>query len=309
MADELARWAAERAPELLARAEAEAVAVLRDALVAAALPRARCLPLPRRAARRGPPRRPAMRCGSTACSGPATRPRRTRRGSAGGAVELVESGELAAVVSRVPLAEFGEEPLRRHLNELAWLERVARAHEAVLERALAEATIAPLRLCTIYEGADARARDARRRRATASSRRSTCSTAGRSGGSSCCSTRRSWPRRRASVSRTPRARRRRSPKRGEGAGYMLRRRLERQVARRRGRARRRDRATRSTPGCRTGRSTRSRDPPQNRDLSGHEGDMALNAAYLVEAEPRRRAARARRRSRGALPARWGRGSS
>src|SRR5438046_267374 len=37
MADPLARWAAERAPELAARAEAEAVAMLRDALVRAAL--------------------------------------------------------------------------------------------------------------------------------------------------------------------------------------------------------------------------------------------------------------------------------
>src|SRR3954463_10960419 len=39
MPDELARWAAGRAPELLARAEAEAVEVLRDALLEAVLPR------------------------------------------------------------------------------------------------------------------------------------------------------------------------------------------------------------------------------------------------------------------------------
>src|SRR5207244_2118545 len=36
-ADELSRWAGRQVPELLARAEAEAVAVLRDALVEAAL--------------------------------------------------------------------------------------------------------------------------------------------------------------------------------------------------------------------------------------------------------------------------------
>jgi hypothetical protein len=37
VADELARWAAERAPGLLARAEADAVAILRDALVGGVL--------------------------------------------------------------------------------------------------------------------------------------------------------------------------------------------------------------------------------------------------------------------------------
>ena len=39
MPDELARWAAERAPGLLSRAEADAIVLLRDALVKAALHR------------------------------------------------------------------------------------------------------------------------------------------------------------------------------------------------------------------------------------------------------------------------------
>ncbi|MEY2443143.1 MAG: hypothetical protein QOJ46_2569 [bacterium] len=65
------------------------------------------------------------------------------------AVEVVRSGDLAAVVSAVPLAEFGDEPLRRHLEDLAWVERVARAHEAVLEAVMASVTIVPLRLCTL----------------------------------------------------------------------------------------------------------------------------------------------------------------
>jgi hypothetical protein len=66
-------------------------------------------------------------------------------------VERVEAGGLAALVASVPRAEFGEEPLRRNLNDLQWLERVARSHEAVLERAMATNTIVPLRLCTLYE--------------------------------------------------------------------------------------------------------------------------------------------------------------
>jgi Gas vesicle synthesis protein GvpL/GvpF len=71
------------------------------------------------------------------------------------ATELVDEGGLSAVVRRVPLAEFGEEALRANLNDIAWLEDAARRHEAVLEGLLQEATVIPLRLCTIYhdEGA------------------------------------------------------------------------------------------------------------------------------------------------------------
>jgi hypothetical protein len=64
-------------------------------------------------------------------------------------METVIAGELAAVVTEVPLAEFGDEPLREHLEDLAWVERTARAHEAVLESVMATATIVPLRLCTL----------------------------------------------------------------------------------------------------------------------------------------------------------------
>jgi hypothetical protein len=70
-------------------------------------------------------------------------------GVAGAAVELVSAHGLHAIVSQVPLGEFADEPLRRHLEDLAWVERVARAHEAVLETVMARATVVPLRLCTI----------------------------------------------------------------------------------------------------------------------------------------------------------------
>jgi hypothetical protein len=68
----------------------------------------------------------------------------------GTSVELVGDGELSALASPVPLSEYGDERLRDHLNDLAWVERTARAHEAVLDQALAAATVVPLRLCTIY---------------------------------------------------------------------------------------------------------------------------------------------------------------
>ena len=67
----------------------------------------------------------------------------------GSPVEIVTSGHLAAVVSPVPLAEFNDERLREHLEDLAWVEQVARAHEAALEAVMGATTIVPLRLCTI----------------------------------------------------------------------------------------------------------------------------------------------------------------
>ena len=57
------------------------------------------------------------------------------------AVFLLEGNELAAIVSSVPLEEFGEEQLRENLNDVAWLEEKARAHEAVLEAMLESTTV------------------------------------------------------------------------------------------------------------------------------------------------------------------------
>lgn len=65
-------------------------------------------------------------------------------------VETVEDGDLAVLASRVPLAGYGDEQLRHHLEDLAWLERTARGHEAVQEAVLRRAPLVPLRLCTIY---------------------------------------------------------------------------------------------------------------------------------------------------------------
>ena len=282
MADELERWAATRAPELLARAEAEAVVVLRDALVAAAVPRATVTPAP---AAPVPDAEPPAQSGDALwvyCvlrADGASAPEGD--GVAGSRIEVIADDGLAALFSRVPLEEFGEESLRRNLNDLGWLERVARAHESVLERALDGATIAPLRLCTIYEG-PARVRimlDAARERFLAVL--------------DALDGREEWgikllldPAQVAAEAR------RRLPvadqesevaERGEGTGYMLGRRLERKVA-----------DTADTLAAEIAHEVHANlrnwavdavtRPPQNRDLSGHEGDMVLNAAYLVEAE-------------------------
>ena len=72
----------------------------------------------------------------------------------GTGVEVVTEGELSALVSEVPLAHYNDERLREHLEDLGWVERTARAHEAVLERTLHAVTIVPLRLCTLYRDLD-----------------------------------------------------------------------------------------------------------------------------------------------------------
>ena len=67
-----------------------------------------------------------------------------------GRLRLVEVGPLAAVVSAVPLSEFGEEPLAERLNDRAWLEAHAREHEDVLQRVGTASTVVPFRFGVIY---------------------------------------------------------------------------------------------------------------------------------------------------------------
>jgi hypothetical protein len=70
-------------------------------------------------------------------------------GLGGGVLEVVEHRGLSAVVSTVRLDEFGEEGLRRNLEDLAWLETVARGHDTVVQAVAPHGPTAPLRLATI----------------------------------------------------------------------------------------------------------------------------------------------------------------
>jgi non-ribosomal peptide synthetase component F len=67
-------------------------------------------------------------------------------------LRLVGGDSLAAVVSEVDLEEFGEEGLRRNLEDLAWLEMVATAHDRVTRHLAEQAATAPLRLATVFLG-------------------------------------------------------------------------------------------------------------------------------------------------------------
>lgn len=65
-------------------------------------------------------------------------------------VTMLTEGALAAVASQVPLEEFGEARLREHLADMIWVETIARAHEAVLDGVQEQATVIPMRMCTVY---------------------------------------------------------------------------------------------------------------------------------------------------------------
>ena len=281
---ELERWAAERAPELLARAEAAAVAVMRDALLAATLGtgdggrRDSSPPAPEpQASAASSPDAPDLLWAycvmRDAAPGPVEVP-----GVAGAPVERIAVGGLAALVTRVPAAQFAQEPLARNLNDLGWLERVARAHEAVLDTTLAQGTIVPLRMCTIFENERGVGEMLERRRESLSEALEVLE--GRLEWAvkvlvdsdrliEAAGSQRDDP---AGIARP-----------GEGSAYLLRRRDERAI---------REAAGRLAADAAQQIHARLQDwaldartaPPQNRELSGHEGEMVLNASYLIERE-------------------------
>ncbi|HEX6351415.1 GvpL/GvpF family gas vesicle protein [Actinophytocola sp.] len=71
-------------------------------------------------------------------------------GVAGETPHVVECTRLTAVVGRVPASSFGQEALHRNLEDLDWLDRVARAHNAVVDTLARVGPTVPLRLATIY---------------------------------------------------------------------------------------------------------------------------------------------------------------
>lgn len=62
---------------------------------------------------------------------------------------------FSALVSQVPRDRFNEQALTERLEDLESVEGLARAHDAVLEAALATVTVVPFRLCTVYSSVQA----------------------------------------------------------------------------------------------------------------------------------------------------------
>jgi hypothetical protein len=59
---------------------------------------------------------------------------------------------LTVLVSDVSLAEFGEAALRRNMEDLDWLDEVAREHHYVIDAAARMFPLLPARLATVYSG-------------------------------------------------------------------------------------------------------------------------------------------------------------
>ncbi len=192
------------------------------------------------------------------------------------AVELLTHGRLSAVVSPVSLDEFGAEALKRNLEDMSWLERTARAHQSVLERVLANETVVPMRLCTIFSD-EAKVRDMlgreeevlwgalERLRSHAEwsvkvlSDPKTVDSAARARSEALASAESAG---------------------GAGHAYLARKKLERTL---------RDEAHAMLADATEEIDARLREqaaaatllPAQSRELSGRSGDMVLNGAYLV----------------------------
>lgn len=71
-------------------------------------------------------------------------------GVAGAKVSGAAAGGLTVLVSHVGLAEFGEEALRQNMENLDWLEDVARAHHGVIDAAARQFPVLPARFATVY---------------------------------------------------------------------------------------------------------------------------------------------------------------
>lgn len=66
---------------------------------------------------------------------------------------LCQAG-VCALVSRVSLEQFEEQPLREHLADMRWIEQTARRHQQVLDAVIEQCTPLPMRLCTLYSDED-----------------------------------------------------------------------------------------------------------------------------------------------------------
>ena len=194
------------------------------------------------------------------------------RGLGDAPARVLEHRGLAAVISDVDLAEYGEEGLRRNLEDLRWLEQVARTHDTVVRAAAAAGPTAPLRLATVcFDDDQVRARIDEWH---AGLQRALDRVEGRV----------EWSVKAFAPDRPQRSEIPAGSATGPGAGaaYLQRRKeamLRRQQA---GQDEARDSeelyvalADHAVAGRRL--------HPQDPRLTGHEGTMTLNAAFLVEA--------------------------
>lgn len=65
-------------------------------------------------------------------------------------LEAISLEDLVAVVSQVPLKEFGEESLKENIQDIKWLEKNIRAYDEITRKLFSQTTFIPVRFGTIY---------------------------------------------------------------------------------------------------------------------------------------------------------------
>lgn len=198
-------------------------------------------------------------------------------GVGGYPVHLVVREDLAAVVSTVPLHEFDEDALKANLEDLRWLEEVARAHHGVVEVVARAAVAVPLRLATVYHSDD-RVRTVLKDDYATFDRALRRLTGRLEFGVKIYAD----PKVRAAAP-APEQQEAAEPDESPGKAYLRKRRVQRE---------RRDDTWQAAAGLvdrtdaalREWAEARERHRPQDASLSGVAGENVLNAAYLVPEE-------------------------
>ncbi len=170
--------------------------------------------------------------------------------------------------------EFAEDQLRANLGDMEWVERVARRHEASLEEVRSRATVVPMRMCTVYRTQDG-VREMLRREAS-----NLDEALSHLDGKTEWGLKGFVDPRRFAEHHSPQTDAEEEGA-GEGASYMQRRRQERDAD-----ERMKELIEQTAAEIHERLVVVADDalvlPPQRPELSGHDGEMALNAAYLVD---------------------------
>lgn len=64
-------------------------------------------------------------------------------------------GKIQAVLSEIPLDEYGETALQLRLNDPSWFEQTLKKHNTILAKIQTVASMVPMRICTICDTSDA----------------------------------------------------------------------------------------------------------------------------------------------------------
>lgn len=186
-------------------------------------------------------------------------------------IRTIGEGPLSAVVASVDRDTFSEETISANLEDLKWVENLARRHHDVVDRLARGHPIAPVRMATVYY-TDAGVRELLRARCAELS-----ATLDRVRGRS------EWGVKGyvAPVDEGADAPLDAHSTAAPGTSYLMRRRAQRDHA-----AHRRERVTDAAEKLHEEFAAMALDcrlyPPQDRRLTGRSDEMVLNAAYLMD---------------------------